>query len=527
MNNNSCTYDDGSTPNITIVGAGFSGICAAIKLKKELSIDTFTIYDLENDLGGTWMVNSYPGCACDVPSHLYSFSFELNPDWSEKFSPAQEIQQYIVGMAKKYDLYKHIQFQTAVHDCQWDDALCKWIVQLKRSNGQEETIYTDILLTGAGALRIPNIPEVFKQFQGPMCHSAQWDNSLPIDGKNVAIIGNGASAVQIIPEIAPRVKSLSVFQRHPSWIIPRANKVYSGFSKWIMRNVPLVQRVYRWLQFISADIVYGSFVEGSTLHKVSKYLAMKHLTAQVKDEALRATLTPSYSIGCKRIIVSDDFYPALGRSNVTLETDSIDRIEGTTIITREGTRHTVDSLILATGFRVQDYCTPMNLHGKGGVSMRGLVHSKIETYLGICVKGFPNSFVFLGPNTALGHNSVLFMIECQVNFTMQCIREMIKRNMSSIDVQATAQQRVQKELERNLEGKVWTTACGSWYNDKNGHNFTIWPGSCTNYWWRTRTVDFRDFNFTKASSSSSTSVASSSVVPDESINNNRHKSKQA
>eukprot|EP01117_Protostelium_nocturnum_P008794 TRINITY_DN3152_c1_g1_i1.p1 TRINITY_DN3152_c1_g1~~TRINITY_DN3152_c1_g1_i1.p1 ORF type:complete len:360 (+),score=86.88 TRINITY_DN3152_c1_g1_i1:38-1081(+) len=330
-------------PSVIIIGSGASGLCAAIKLRKELDLDVITVFEAEAGLGGTWLANNYPGCACDVPSHLYSFSFEPNPNWSTHYASQPEILEYFNGVAKKYDVLKHIRFNTTVVGASWIEEQKQWkvIVQSKNSKEKEE-FYSDILISGAGPLRIPKIPEEFKEFKGPLFHTAKWDSKVNLKGKKVAIVGSGASAIQVVPSIAREVDKLYVYQRTPSWIVPRNNFPYPGWAKSLFSTFPVVASVWRSLIFLKNELSFYAFGQdsymSSIMSTVANRIAKKHLLTSVPNEELREKLAPKYRMGCKRILVSNDFYPAMSLPNVELITDRITKVTETGIQTPSGSR---------------------------------------------------------------------------------------------------------------------------------------------------------------------------------------------
>ncbi|KAK9709856.1 hypothetical protein K7432_008753 [Basidiobolus ranarum] len=490
-------YPDGSTPKVAILGGGLSGICTALQLKRQLGLESFTIYESHSDFGGTWFANKYPGCACDVPSHIYSISFEPKSDWTEKYSKAPEILEYCRNLAKKYNLYDHARLNTVVNSITWDDKVKIWKLKVQPRDGEEEEVSADFIVSGVGALRSPAIPEMFENFKGPSVHSAQWDSKFEIEGKDIAIIGSGASAVQIIPEIADKVKNLYVYQRTPTWVVPRNNYKFSSVVKWIFQYVPFVRRMYRWFGFLGYEIQFSISRPGSLVSRIGTKRSLQHLKNQVTDPTKRVLLTPNYTIGCKRVVVSDDYFPALDKPNVHIETSPISGVEGQTILT-ESNKQKVDAIILATGFKVQDFLSPMKVYGKGGHEISDIWNTTPKSYLGILSPGFPNMFMLLGPNTGLGHNSVMFMIECQVNYVIKVISEMMKRDYSTVDVKTSAQEKYDSEIQQSLKKSVWVSNCRSWYKNSEGIVTALWSGNCIDYWRATKSLKTKDLEFEKA-----------------------------
>ena len=481
-------------PGIVIVGAGFGGIGMGIALKKAGYHD-FVILDKAPDLGGTWRDNQYPGCACDVPSPLYSYSFELNPDWSHLFAPQQEIWDYLRNCARKYYLDEHIKYGSAVERIDWDDRARRWNVETVQ-DGELRSYRTRAVVSAAGALHLPSYPDIAgaERFGGTSFHSARWDGSCDLTGKRVAVIGTGASAIQFVPEVAKQAAQLTVFQRTPPWIHPRPDVEIPGRMRAAFRRVPLTARALRDVIYLAMEARAVGFTINPKLMAPLEALARTHLKSQVTDPALRARLTPDYTIGCKRILLSSDYYPALQRPNVSLVTDDITGISETGVNTADGTEHPVDVIIYATGFKVVESVTSLNVAGREG---RKLAPETLEAYRGVTVTGFPNLFLLLGPNTALGHTSVVFMIESQIQHVLSCLRILARTGAGEIEVSESAQRRYNDALQRRLRRAVWSEGgCDSWYLDAAGVNRTLWPGFTFEYWARTRRARRADYAVT-------------------------------
>ena len=471
-------------PGIVIIGAGFGGIAMGIALKKA-GYDDFIILDKEDDLGGTWRDNQYPGCACDVPSPLYSYSFELNPDWSRLFAPQREIWDYLRGCARKYGLEAHIRYGSVVERMDWDDDARRWDVQTVE-HGELGSWRPRAVVSAAGALHVPAYPDLpgTGRFGGTAFHSARWDHSLDLTGKRVAVIGTGASAIQFVPEIAKQAAQLTVFQRTPPWIHPRPDAPIPARMRTAFRKAPVTARALRDAIYMGLEVRALGFAVSPKLMAPLEAMARRHLATQVTDPALRATLTPDYTIGCKRILLSSDYYPALQRPNVALVTDGITEITETGVRTADGREHQADVIIYATGFKVIESVTGLNVAGRDG---RKLQAGNLEAYRGVTVAGFPNLFLLLGPNTALGHTSVVFMIESQIQHVLSCLRLLARDKADAIEVNEEAQRRYNDALQRRLRRAVWSEGgCRSWYLDAEGVNRTLWPGFTFEYWARTR-----------------------------------------
>ncbi|MFC4115304.1 flavin-containing monooxygenase [Nonomuraea zeae] len=474
-----------SEPGIVIIGSGFAGIGMAIKLK-EAGYHDFVILEKAPELGGTWRDNTYPGCACDVPSHMYSFSYELNPGWSRMFAPQEEIWDYLRACAAKYGLTPHFRFGKRVTALEYDDERRDWSIALEDG----EALRAKAVISGIGALHIPKFPEIEgrESFRGPAFHSAEWDHSADLTGKRVAVVGTGASAVQFIPQLAPDVAELTVFQRTPPWVHPKPDFAIPPAMRRVLR-LPGMARTLRDGLYWALESRALGFAVDPRLMKVHERLALNHLKAQVPDPALRRDLTPGYLIGCKRILISSDYYPALNRDNVSLVTDPIKEIRPHSIVTASGAEHEVDAIVYGTGFKVVDALAEQRIVGRGGRKLQDAWQDGVEAYYGIATAGFPNLFFLLGPNTGLGHNSVVFMIESQVRYVMNCLRLLARTQARALDVRPEAQRSFNRALHERLDPLVWNAGgCSSWYLDEHGVNRTIWPGFTFEYWARTQRV---------------------------------------
>jgi cation diffusion facilitator CzcD-associated flavoprotein CzcO len=484
------------TLEVLIVGAGFSGLGMAIKLL-ESGIKPFLVIEKADDIGGTWYVNQYPGCACDIPSHLYSFSFDRNPEWSRMYSGRDEIQQYLKACAEKYGVNQYIRLNTRMQKAVWDEAAALWRV----TTADGATINARSLVSAVGALHVPKYPDIpgMEKFAGPAFHSTWWDASVPLEGKRVAVIGTGASAIKFVPEIAKKVAKLFVFQRTPPWILPKTDFAIAERWRKRFRRVPFLTWLFRTGLFWLYEIrVWGFLGNLRVLRKRGQQMALDHLTEQVPDPALRAKLTPSYELGCKRVLISNDFYPAIQRPNVEFITDGIKEIREHSIVTQDGTERPIDVLIYGTGFRATEPLHDTQIVGRNGLQIHEAWKERISAYLGVSVSGFPNFFILLGPNTGLGHNSVVLMSEAQIGYVMDCLRLMRRRGMKVMEVKADTQKSFVEELRSRLVGTVWQAGgCRSWYQDpKTGESPVIWPGSVRAYQRRTKAVAERDYMLT-------------------------------
>jgi cation diffusion facilitator CzcD-associated flavoprotein CzcO len=480
---------------LAIIGSGFAGLGMAIQLKKA-GYDDFVILEKDDDLGGTWRDNRYPGCACDVPSPMYSFSYELNPDWSRMFAPREEIWDYLRRCADKYALRPHVRFGSAVDGLEWDDSARHWRVSLA-----DGTVLTPkAVVSGIGALHVPSLPSIpgAGRFRGTMFHSARWDRSCDLSGKRVAVIGTGASAIQFVPRVAEEASSLRVFQRTPPWIQPKPDFALPGWARGAFRHVPGAQRAFRNTIYWALESRAVGFTINPKLMAPQEKAARAHIARQVPDPGLRAKVTPDYTIGCKRILLSSDYYPALSQPHVDVVTEKITEITETGLLTADGTVHEADVIIYGTGFKVTDALAEQRIIGRGGQKIQDAWADGIEAHHGITIAGFPNLFMLLGPNTGLGHNSVVFMIESQVQHVLSCLRLLSEEKAEVIEVRPSAQRRFNDELQRRLRKAVWSEGgCKSWYLDDQGVNRTLWPGFTFEYWARTRRARKRDYKLSR------------------------------
>jgi cation diffusion facilitator CzcD-associated flavoprotein CzcO len=481
---------------LAIVGAGFGGLCLAIKLLEE-GIRDFVILEKDHEVGGTWRDNTYPGAECDVQSHLYSYSFEGKPDWSRRYAGWQEIRQYILDTTAKYRLRSCIRFGEEVVGAHFDAATARWNVHL-RSGAMLSARH---VVLASGPLHVPHIPAIkgLDRFRGKVFHSARWDHGYDLAGKRVASIGTGGSAIQYCPEIAPRVQQLYVLQRTAAWVTPRDTRPYSEGAKRRFARHPWWRKLHRArLYWTNESRVWPVFHSG--LSKFFEAYARLFLRHQVKDAALAKRLTPDYRIGCKRVLVSNVWYPMFSRPNVELVTDGIREVTEGGIVTDDGVERAVDCIILGTGFVTDPriYMRNFPVTGLPGHVLADDWKSGAEAYYGVSVAGYPNLHVLLGPNTGLGHNSALFMIERQVHYVLQCLRELRARNADYLEVDAAAQARFNERVQQALVGTVWSSGCKSWYQAADGRNFTIWPWSTWRYWLETRKVRAERYRFARA-----------------------------
>jgi cation diffusion facilitator CzcD-associated flavoprotein CzcO len=479
-----------------VIGTGFSGLGMAIQLKRD-GRDDFVVLEKADDVGGTWRDNTYPGCACDIQSHMYSFSFEQNPDWTRSFSPQPEIWAYLRRVTDSYGLRRHIRFGTEVTGARWDPDEHRWHVT---TAGGEEYV-ARFVVSGIGGLHIPNVPTLpgIEDFAGTAFHSARWDHSYDLTGKRVAVVGTGASAIQFVPRIAPSVGHLTLFQRTPPWIMPKPDHEIPGWMRRLFRAVPGAQRAYRALLYWLLESRAMGFNGRPGLMKLAQRIALRHMHKAIDDPELRRKLTPDYVMGCKRVLIANDYYPALRRPNVEVVTDGIASVREHSIVDIAGVEHEVDAIIYGTGFHVTDAFDYVDITGVDGRDLSKEWRTNgIRTHYGITVAGYPNLFFLLGPNTALGHNSVVFMIESQIRYVAQAMALVERTGAAALEPKESAQARFQSDIQRKLVEGVWTRGgCTSWYLDAHGVNRTIWPGFTWRYWQRTRRLDPRDYELVR------------------------------
>ncbi|MDE2201109.1 MAG: NAD(P)/FAD-dependent oxidoreductase [Burkholderiaceae bacterium] len=474
--------------DVAIIGTGFAGLGMAIQLKQN-GIDNFLVFEKAGSVGGTWRDNHYPGCACDVQSHLYSFSFAPNPEWSRMYSPQPEIRAYLERCTDQFGVRPHVRFHHELARAVFDDAAGVW--NLEMADGRRYRART--LISGMGGLSRPawpNIPGI-ETFQGKAFHSQLWEHDYDLCGKRVAVIGTGASAIQFVPQIAPKAGRLDLYQRTPPWILPKPDRKVSRAEHWLFRHLPFTQKLVRTSIYWMLESRVLGFVVHPKLMKTVERMARHHIKRRIADPVLRDKVTPDYTIGCKRILISNDYYPALTRENVDVITTGIARVESNAIVTTDGKRREVDCLIFGTGFHATDPFPRGVLLGSQGVDIVDAWGNGAEAYLGTTVAGFPNFFIVVGPNTGLGHSSMVFMIESQVAYIVDALKSMRAHNVAAIDVRADVQRRFNDGIQKRLSNAIWSAGgCVSWYLDpKTGKNTTLWPGFTWQF--RRATAHFR------------------------------------
>ena len=470
---------------IVIVGSGFSGLGMAIRLKQE-GIEDFVVLERAQEVGGVWRDNAYPGCACDVQSHLYSFSFAPNPHWSRAYSAQEEIHDYLRACAERFGLQAHLRFHHTLHDAHWDEESQRW--HLETSQGP----YTaQVFICATGALSEPSVPSLpgLETFAGKVMHSARWDPTHRLVGRRVAVVGTGASAIQFVPRIQPEVGQLTLVQRTPPWVLPRGDREINPWMRWVYRRVPGARRLRRSLLYAYRELTGLGFMNPWILRLVQRQ-AERHLRECVPDPALRERLTPRYTLGCKRVLVSDDYLTSLTRANVEVVTEAIREVRPHALVLADGTEREVDTLIFGTGFRVTDLPISHHIRGSTGHTLAQTWAGTMKAHLGTTVSGFPNYFMLPGPNTGLGHTSVLLMLESQIEHVLNALRYLEGRELAAVEPTPDAQARFVEEVDRRMARTVWTRGgCLSWYLDPTGRNSTLWPGLTPSFKRRVRYFD--------------------------------------
>lgn len=481
--------------SVAILGAGFGGLCMAIKLL-EAGLDDFMLFEKADSIGGTWRDNTYPGCACDIPSHLYSYSFAQHSDWSRRFASQAEILAYIRQVAHRNGISEQVLYDTPIISAEWVDSKRLW--KLTTKDGRHFTARA--VVSAVGGLHLPAYPHIpgLGDFRGPAFHTARWRHDTELIGKRVAVIGAGASAVQVVPEIAPRVSRLHVFQRTPQWIMPRNDRPYSTFERLAYRFVPGLLRSSRAFHYWKAEATALGFVVKPKWMREGEKRSRRFLERSIADPELRRKLRPKYRMGCKRILLSDTYYPALTRPNVELVTDPIERMTPDGIVTADGATRPVDVIIHATGFRPFDQSAEMTVMGRDGRLLSDEWRNGPQAFRGVAVTGFPNFFLIMGPNSGLGHSSIVFMIECQVRYIRECLSWLDSGRTDAVEVRPEIQDDFNRRLEQSHQRTVWKDTsqaggCTSWYTHSSGRNTAIWPGFTSTYWLSMLRAHQRDF----------------------------------
>jgi cation diffusion facilitator CzcD-associated flavoprotein CzcO len=502
------TREDGRHVRVAVIGSGFGGLGAGVSLRRA-GITDFVILERAGSVGGTWRDNSYPGCACDVPSHLYSFSFAPNATWPRAFSGQPHIREYLERVTDTFGLRPHIRFNAEVHEARWDEQALRW--QLTTAQGE---FTADVLVSAGGPLSDPSIPDVpgLAGFPGRVFHSARWDHDFDLTGKRVAVVGTGASAIQIVPAIQPKVARLTVLQRTPPWVMPRMDRDINAFEHRLHAAVPATQWLRRQLLWFVRELQVGAFTKRPALMKATaERLARNHLRRAVKDPDLRAKLTPDYTIGCKRILLSNDYYPALTRPNAEVVTSALTEVRGQTIVTADGTERDVDAIVFGTGFHVTDLPIGERVYGRDGRTLAEHWKDGMAALRGCTVDGFPNLLLIIGPNTGLGNSSMVLMIESALRYVVDYLRTLERTGAAALCARPEAVRAWNAALQQRMARTVWQTGgCQSWYQDAAGRNTTLWPGTTGEYRRATRRVKPEEYEIIPA-------VAAGTPAPRETV----------
>lgn len=473
---------------VAIIGAGFSGLGMAIHLSQGGETN-FLVFEREEEIGGTWHTSRFPGAGCDIESNLYSFSYAQNKNWSRKFAKREEIHNYLYECAKKFNILPFVKCRHELLNASWDESAKRWNLETSQGN------YTaKALVSGMGYLSEPKLPDIpgLDTFAGSTLHTAKWDESIDLNGKRVAIIGTGASTVQIVPAIQPIVKQVDVYQRSAGWVVPKPDKPITGFAAWALRHIPGYQQLARTIAFwISESHVW--FMQNPKRMGIPQKEATQHLEKSVKDPVLLEKLRPKHVVGCKRFLFSDDYYPALQNPNVDLITDGIASVGPNGITTTDGVEHPADIIVLATGYQVTKSPFAQRINGVGGQALSDAWSGGQYAYLGTTVPGFPNLFLLMGPNSAIAHTSATLMSELQVKYAVKALQTMKDQGLNRVEIKPDVVEKYNDELQTIINKGIWNAGCSSWYIDENGKNTAVWPFSIPNYKKRTRHFDVSNY----------------------------------
>jgi cation diffusion facilitator CzcD-associated flavoprotein CzcO len=485
--------------DVAIVGTGFAGLGMAIELRRHRATDDFVVLERADSLGGTWRDNHYPGCACDVPTPLYSFSFAPNPRWSHMYARSGEIRAYLEECADRYDVRRHIRFGAAATGASWDAEEQRWTVEIDH----EPALTAGFVVGGFGGLNRPVFPEIdgLEEYRGSLFHSAQWDHSVPLEGKRIGVIGTGASAIQLIPAIAPQAGEVVVFQRTPAWVLPKADRGIPRIEQELYARLPLSQRLVRTVIYGITEALGLTLTRRPELTRALEQIARLHINHFIDDPELRRKLTPSYRLGCKRILFSNDYYAGLARPNVDVVTHGIERVTAHGVITADGTEHQLDALVCSTGFRVEEVFAGLDVRGTDGLSLAEAWTGGMEAHRGTTVAGFPNLALLSGPNTGTGSTSQVFMIEAQIHYVLEMLKRLRAAGGGALDVRPEAQRNYNEWLQERMRDTVWLKGgCSSWYLDENGVNRTLYPGPSLEFWRSLRELDPSEYDLSPAPS---------------------------
>lgn len=480
---------------VGIIGAGPGGIALGILLRRN-GFHDFTIFDREDGVGGTWRINTYPGLACDVKSHLYSYSFDLNPHWSRLWSGQQEILRYFERCVADQGLQPHLRLGTEIRSAHWDQHSRRW--RLTTATGERHEF--DVVVSAVGLFTQPVMPDLVEQepFTGTVMHSSRWDHSVSFAGKRVAVLGTGSTAAQVVPELVKVADTVYSVQRSPTWILPKPDRPYSARERWVFEHVPFARKIYRTRLWLRSEANISVIEHGS--EKTHDFTAIAHrlLETSVPDEELRRALTPDHPMGCKRLVFSSDYLAALARPNVEVLSSPARFLRGRSLVLQDGTERDVDVVVCATGYAAADYLGEIDVTGEDGVALRDVWRDGAYAYLGMAVPRFPNFFMLYGPNTNVGSNSVIFVLEAQARYIVRALRHLRRRRRSYVAVRPEAMERFLVKIDEWMQGTVWTTQCSNYFRAANGRVVTQWPRSARTFWGMTRRFKTADFTFEPA-----------------------------
>jgi cation diffusion facilitator CzcD-associated flavoprotein CzcO len=481
---------------VAIIGAGAAGLAMAAQLRRH-GCDDFVVIEKSDGVGGTWRDNTYPDAACDVPSHLYSFSFAPNPDWSRKWAKQDEILAYFEGLVDRFDLGRHLRLGTEVAEASWSDTECRWTLRTTDRRGDLTDVEADIVVSGLGQLNMPHVPDIdgLSGFAGTTFHSARWDHDHDLTGERVGVIGIGASAIQFVPPVARQAGRLTLFQRSANYVAPKKDREFRPWERWAFRHVPGVRSAYREWIYRRLELNFRVMRRNSALGRMLRGRFAKELRGMAGEELPWEALMPDYPPGCKRILISSDWYPALMRPNVEVVTSAVARVTPHGVVTEDGREFPLDTLVFGTGFQSTHFLTPMKVTGAGGRDLNEAWRGGAVAYLGLSVAGFPNFFMLYGPNTNLGHNSILFMIEQQVGYVLAAMEQLDRRGAAAADICEGAMTRWDEEVLARSAETVWAEDCSSWYKTDEGRITNNWVGPTTEYRRRMRSPIWSDWRF--------------------------------
>ncbi len=481
---------------VAVIGSGFGGLGAAVRLRRE-GVTDFVVLERASRVGGTWRDNSYPGCACDVPSHLYSFSFAPNPDWPRTFSGQEHIRAYLEHVTDTFGLRPHIRFDSEVKRMAWNAERLCWDIETTSGN-----LSADVVVSATGPLSDPKIPEIpgLDSFPGKVFHSARWDHDYDRRGKRVAMVGTGASAIQIVPAIQPLTERLTLFQRTPPWVMPRMDRAISGAERWLHRRLPFTTQARRGLLWGIRELQVQAFTKHPNELGLVERLARQNMARAIKDPELRAKLTPDYRIGCKRILLSSEYYPAIAQPNVDVVASGLAEVRGSTLVAADGTEAEVDAIVFGTGFHVTDMPIAERVVGADGRTLAEAWKGGMQALRGASAAGFPNWMTIIGPNTGLGNSSMILMIESQLNYMADYLRQLnVLGGRVALDARPSAVHAWNRRVQERMKRTVWNTGgCTSWYLDASGRNTTIWPGTTSEFRRAVRRVDVTEYAVVRA-----------------------------